>query len=110
MTELARLDATAQAELVRAGEVSPSELVESSVRRIEALNPRLNAVIADLSEKALAAAAGPLPEGPFRGVPLLLKDLACHSAGDPLHEGMAFLKRMDSFEVRGNRLILHWRA
>src|SRR3984893_4412338 len=94
MSELARLDATGQAELVRSGEVSPGELVESAVRRIEALNPTLNAVITELFEKALAAAAGPLGDGPFRGVPMLLKDLACHSAGDPFHEGMAFLKRL----------------
>src|SRR5271170_4383340 len=94
MPEFANLDATAQAELVRSGEVSPAELVEEALKRIEALNPQLNAVITDLSEKALAAARGTLPDGPFRGVPLLLKDLACHSAGDPFHEGMAFLKRL----------------
>src|SRR5947209_1617373 len=109
MSELARLDATAQAELVRAGEVSPTELVEGSVRRIEALNPRLNAVITDLSEKALAAAAGPLPEGPFRGVPLLLKDLACHSAGDPFHEGMAFLRRLGWTEPQDQHLARKFR-
>src|SRR5258708_24768152 len=94
MSELTRLDATGQAELVRGGEVSPTELVESAIGRIEALNPALGAVIPDLSEKAIAAAAGQLPDGPFRGVPMLLKDLACHSAGDPFHEGMAFLKRL----------------
>jgi amidase len=94
MSELARLDATGQAELVRDGEVSPTELVESAIGRIQALNPALGAVITDLSEKAIAAAAGQLPDGPFRGVPMLLKDLACHSAGDPFHEGMAFLKRL----------------
>ena len=94
MSELARLDATGQAELVRDGEVSPAELVEGAIGRIEALNPELNAVISDLSDKAIAAAGRPLADGPFRGVPMLLKDLACHSAGDPFHEGMAFLKRL----------------
>jgi amidase len=68
--------------------------VEGAVRRIEALNPELNAVITDLSEKAIAAASAQLPQGPFCGVPMLLKDLMCHSAGDPFHEGMAFLKRL----------------
>jgi amidase len=90
----ARLDATALAELVRAGEASPAELVEGSIRRIEALDPGLGAVITDLSEKALAAARQPVPQGPFHGVPLLLKDLGCNSAGDPLHAGMALLKRL----------------
>ena len=92
MSELERLDATGQAQLVRDGEVSPQELVTSASERIAALNGELNAVITDLSEKALATAAGTLPQGPFRGVPLLVKDLACHTAGDPFHEGMAFLK------------------
>jgi amidase len=92
MTELAFLDATAQADLVRSGEVSPAELVDAAIARIEALNPELNAVITPLFDKAREAAAGQLPDGPFRGVPMLLKDLACHSAGDPMYEGMAFLR------------------
>src|SRR5437660_11339319 len=91
--ELARLDGIAQAQLVRTGEASPTELVEAAVRRVEALNPELNAVITPLYEKAIASAQAELPDGPFRGVPLLLKDLSCHSAGDPFHEGMGFLKR-----------------
>jgi len=94
MNELDRLDATAQAQLVRDGEVSPRELVTAAADRVAALNPELNAVITDLSEKALKSAAGALPDGPFRGVPMLVKDLACHTAGDPFHEGMAFLKRL----------------
>jgi amidase len=83
------LDATAQAELVRAGEVSPRELAEASIGRIEALNGELNAVIHRLFEKALATDPA---EGPFRGVPFLVKDLNCHTAGDPMHEGMRFLR------------------
>jgi amidase len=90
--DLARLDATAQAELVRSGDASPVELVDAATGRIEALNPQLNAVITPLFEKALDAARGDLPDGPFRGVPMLLKDLGCHSAGDPMYEGMAFLR------------------
>jgi amidase len=94
MSELDRLDATGQAQLVRDGEVSPRELVAAATERIAALNPELNAIITDLSEKAAAEASGALPDGPFRGVPMLVKDLACHTAGDPFHEGMAFLKRL----------------
>jgi amidase len=109
MSELARLDATGQAELVRGGEVSPGELVESAIRRIEALNPSLNAVIVDLFEKARAAAAGRLGDGPFRGVPMLLKDLECHSAGDPFHEGMAFLKRLGWTESQDTFLAAKFR-
>jgi amidase len=91
--DLSTLDATGQAELVRTGQASPTELIESAIARIEKLNPELNAVIHPLFDKAVAAAASPdLPDGPFRGVPMVLKDLMCHTAGDPLHEGSRFLK------------------
>ena len=92
MNDLAFLDATAQAELVRRGDASPAELVDAAIARIEALNPELNAVITPLFDRARETAAGELPDGPFRGVPMLLKDLAAHSAGDPFYEGMAFLR------------------
>jgi len=90
---LAFLDATAQAELVRRRELTPRELVDAAITRIEAVNPQLNAVITPLFDKARAQAiAPPLPDGPFRGVPFLLKDLGCHSAGDPYYQGMRFLR------------------
>ena len=92
MTDLSRLDATAQAELVRSGEVSPLELVDAAINNIEKLNPELNAVIHQLFDSARAAARGDLPDGPFRGVPILFKDLFCAVEGDPIHEGMPFLK------------------
>src|SRR5579883_2041057 len=85
--DLALLDATAQAELVRRGEATPGELVEAAIARIERINPQINAVIHPLFAKARAAAAGPLPDGPFRGVPFLVKDLLCSTAGDPFHMG-----------------------
>jgi amidase len=82
------LDATAQAALVRSGEVSPKELVEAAIARIEALNPQLNAVIRTRFDQARAEAAGDLPDGPFRGVPILLKDLGAHVAGEPTAHGV----------------------
>jgi amidase len=86
-------DATAQAAAVRRGEVEPIELVDAAIDRIERLDPKLNAVIHRHFERAREQARGPLPEGPFRGVPFLLKDLAGgHRAGDPIHWGTRFLK------------------
>jgi amidase len=85
------LDATAQADLVRAGEVSPRELVEASIERIEAVNGELNAVIHPLFEQALETEPA---DGPFRGVPFVVKDLICSVAGTPQHEGMRFLKEL----------------
>src|SRR3954452_23964526 len=93
--DLARLDATAQAELVRNGEVSPPELVDAAIERIEASNGELNAVIHKLYDEGREAASGELPDGPFKGVPFLLKDLGAAFAGQPLHMGMQFLKDAD---------------
>jgi amidase len=86
------IDATAQAELVRNGDASALELVDDAIARVEKLNPELNAVIHPRFEQARAEAAGALPDGPFRGVPLVVKDLLAGIAGDPHHEGMKFLR------------------
>src|SRR5919201_2256952 len=93
--ELARMDATGQAELVRNGEASPAELVDSAIERAEALNPDLNAIIHPLYERGAEAAAGDLPHGPFRGVPFLFKYLGAGLAGQPLHMGVKALKEAD---------------
>lgn len=94
--EIANLDATAQAELVKKGEVQPIELVEAAISCIEHLNPKINAVITPLYEKARSdALSGQLPDGPFKGVPLLLKDYMCQTAGDPYYEGMGFLRNLN---------------
>ena len=84
-------DATALASAVRAGEVSPSELIAAAVARIEALDGPLNAVIHRRFERATEEAAGPLPDGPLRGVPIVIKDLGAPSAGDPRHDGLRVL-------------------
>src|SRR5207248_1166789 len=82
VSDLSVLDATAQAELVRAGEASAKELVEAAIARIEAVNPQLDAVIRTRFDAARAEAAGDLPDGPFKGVPFLLKDLGAVTAGE----------------------------
>jgi amidase len=106
----ATLDATAQAELVRRREASPRELVDAAIARIERLNPQLNAVIHPLFDKARKAADGPLPDGPFRGVPFLLKDILGTSAGDPYHAGMGFLRRQRWTEPVDATLTTRFRA
>jgi amidase len=85
--DFASLDATAQAALVRSGQVSALELVDAAIARIERGNSALNAVIHQRFERARDEARGKLPDGPFRGVPFLLKDLDGFSAGDPYHAG-----------------------
>jgi amidase len=109
--ELARLDASAQAALVRDREISPAELVDAAIARIERLNPTLNAVIIPRFEKARAEAkSAALPAGPFRGVPFLLKDLICHSAGDPHHAGMQLLRTCGWTESDDTYLAARFRA
>lgn len=93
MTDLSALDATAQAELVRGGDLSPLELVDAAIARVEKLDPELNAVIHPLFERARTTARGPL-DGPFAGVPLVVKDLDGELAGAPLHLGNKLLKEI----------------
>jgi amidase len=94
--DLGGMDATAQAQLVRDREASPVELIEAAIERAEAVNPGLTAIIRPRYEEARAAAGGELPDGPFRGVPFLLKDLgASAEAGQSLHLGMGLLKEVD---------------
>ena len=107
--ELATLDATAQAELARSGEVSPVELVEAAIERIEATDPELNSVIHRFFEEGREEAAGELADGPFRGVPFLLKDLGVSFAGQPLHMGMNLLKEHDFRAPADARLALNFR-
>jgi amidase len=94
MTDLALLDATAQAQLVARGDATPLELVDAAIDRIEKLNGDLNAVIHPLYERARAAASGTLPDGPFRGVPIVVKDYDGTLAGAPYHAGNRVLKEM----------------
>ncbi len=89
--DLALLDASGQAELVRTGQVTPVELTEAAITRIEALNPVLNAVVTPAFDQALDAARATPACGPFRGVPYLLKDLACEMKGLRFTEGSRFL-------------------
>jgi amidase len=91
--DLAALDACAQAELVRRGDVTPLELVDAAIHRIEAGNPALNAVIAPLYDRGRAQAAS--AAGPFAGVPMLLKDAGQEIAGTPHWVGTPVLHRLD---------------
>ncbi|MBI4464153.1 MAG: amidase [Acidobacteria bacterium] len=90
--ELSFLDATAQADLVRRKEVQPAELAEAAIERIERLNPALNAVVTPMYEEARAQAKSNIPDGPFSGVPFLLKDLLASYAGVRLTGGSRFLR------------------
>lgn len=85
--EYGSYDAAGLADLLRSKDITPLELVEAAIERIEDLNPKLNAVIYKMYERARDVAKGDLPEGPFTGVPFLLKDLLAAYAGEPLSSG-----------------------
>jgi len=96
ISEFLNLDGLAVADLIRRKEISQREAVEAAIHRIEAVNPRLNAVVHRTFDRALSTASGELPDGPFRGVPFLLKDLLSWYEGEPV--------------TSGSRLFQHWKA
>jgi amidase len=83
-------DATGLSALVRSGEVTATELLDLALRRIEALNPKLNAVVRLMEEDARRDAHRE-SAGPFAGVPFLAKDLASNYAGHPTSSGSRLL-------------------
>src|SRR5262245_28228770 len=87
VSDLWRLDAMAQAALVREKSVRPIELVEAALARIETLNPKLNAVVTPMFDRARAEASVAPADGPFAGVPFLLKDLLAEYGGVRFTEG-----------------------
>jgi amidase len=92
MIEISLLDATAEADLVRTGEVSATELVEAAIDRIEALNPTLKAVISMTYDEALTHAAGGLSGAPCRGA-LPAEGSGDRARRDSIHRGLAILGR-----------------
>ena len=96
ISEFERHDGLGLAELVRKREVSALDLVEECIARIEARNPGINAVIVKLYESARRAAAEPPGDGPFAGVPFLLKDLMAPVAGVPMSCGNRVLAKIPS--------------
>jgi Asp-tRNA(Asn)/Glu-tRNA(Gln) amidotransferase A subunit family amidase len=85
-----RYDATGLAELVRRRQVSPSDLLEAAIERVEARNGAVNAVTMPLYDYGRRAIAAGLPDGPFTGVPFLMKDLTASIAGVPMTRSSRF--------------------
>jgi amidase len=82
-TNYSAYDGIGLAELVARGEVTPGELLEAAIERIEAVNPELNAIVHRMYRHARASIEAGLPDGPFRGVPFLIKDLIALYEGVP---------------------------
>ncbi len=89
-TEYENFDALGLADLVRRKQVSAEELLESAILRVETRNPQINAVTMKLYDYGRQAIADGLPDGPFRGVPYLMKDLTASIAGVKMTRGSKF--------------------
>ena len=93
MNDIATLDATALADLVRTKQVKPVELLDAAIERAEKVNPQINAIVTPMYDEARRAAESPIDESaPFCGVPFLLKDLGASYAGVRQTMGSRFLK------------------
>src|SRR5712692_10571330 len=88
--EYERYDALGLAALVAEKEIGAAELLDAAIARVEADNPRLNAVVHKLYDSARAAVAAGLPQGPLTGVPFMLKDLGGLQKGVPCSSGSRF--------------------
>jgi amidase len=88
--------------------VSADELLDEALARSAAVNARINAVVHGMERAARAAIAAGLPDGPFRGVPFLVKDLLMACAGEPLRSGSRLLR--DYVAPRDEELVTRYRT
>ena len=88
--EYEQYDALGLAELVRRRQVTPAELLDAALARVATRNPAINAVVMPLERHAREAIAAGVPDGPFHGVPYLMKDLTASVAGVPMTRGSRF--------------------
>jgi amidase len=107
-SEYADHDGLGLAELVKSGQVSPAELVEAAIERIERHNGVLNAVVYKAYDEARKTAVADLPDGPFKGVPFLIKDLGAQVSGWPRTSGSNFAQV--AADAADSELIRRYRA
>lgn len=98
LREYATFDGLGLAELVRKKQVAPKELAETAARAIEAVNPRINAVIEVYDDRITGLDEASLGSGPFRGVPFLIKDVGGHERGRKIEYGCRLCQGMIGVE------------
>ena len=108
MDDYSEYDGLGLAELVRNRQVTPAELTEAAIARIERHNPTLNAVVYKAYDEARGTAASNLPDGPFRGVPFLIKDLGAQVKGWPRTSGSNFAQL--AADPADSELVARYRA
>lgn len=106
--EYAEFDGLGLAERIRKRDVSAAEVLEAAIERIERHNGKLNAVVYKAYDEARGVASGKLPDGPFAGVPFLIKDLGLHVKGWPRTSGSRFAEVASDNE--DSELVTRYRA
>lgn len=107
-SQYSNFDGLGLADLVRRKEVTPLELVDAAIERVGRHNGKLNAVVFEGFDDARRTAASDLPDGPFKGVPFLVKDLYCPVAGWPMSNGSRWFGRRIS--EQDDELVRRYRA
>src|SRR5262245_45688389 len=87
LSEYSTFDAMGLAELVTTRQVTPKELMETAARAIEAVNSKVKAVVETYPDRIEGLDEDTLGDGPFRGVPFLMKDVFGHEAGRKIEFG-----------------------
>jgi Asp-tRNA(Asn)/Glu-tRNA(Gln) amidotransferase A subunit family amidase len=108
MKDYERYDGLGLAELVVRADVKPGELLEAALRRMEARDRTLNAVVIPMIEEAHAAIDAGLPDGAFRGVPFLMKDLYANVKGVRTTNGCRLFA--DSIPDTDSEMTIRYRA
>ncbi len=107
MNVLAQHDALGLGELVAAGEVTATELLDQAIANVEAVNGEINAVTREMYDEARGTIEAGVPDGPFSGVPFLLKDLRASYAGVPTTAGSRFLA--DAIAEQDSELVARYK-
>ena len=110
MDDYSEYDGLGLAALVAKGEVTPAEITEAAIERIERHNPAINAVVYKGYDDARAEARGPLPDGPFKGVPFLVKDLLLMVGGWPRYSGSRFCANANYTDAEDSGLMRRYRS
>lgn len=100
-------DGVGLAELVRRGEISAEELLDCALAARDELDPKLRSIVFDLEDQARAALVDGLPDGPFTGVPFLVKDLHLGVRGTPTTNGCRLFA--DSVSDHDSELVRRYR-
>ncbi len=91
-------DATGLAQLIRAGTVSATEVVDAAIARAERVNPEINAIAERLYDEARTQAASTPRDAPLAGVPFAIKDLGIVQKGVPTHTGSRIAPFVPDFD------------